>query len=348
MLNAWNLRGRAAALLALSALFAFAAAHPNIAGASAAPRPDRERPGAEPPRLILSGHPQVEQANLRVRCDGIRRRARCRVELSFELVAAGRATLESELSVGDRLEVDGEPSRGPVQVGRGRRIRVRLRMRRTLRWTQRNRRYLVAEPMLVRHALLGQAQDVVREGDHAPGPTLAGDYVLRGGVRVRSHVAGRVRVQLDGVPLPRRAAFLRATWPRVSLVLPDAPPTPRFVRHGGPVLGLGANTDGLLFRLGYELGIGEWLFVQAGVETDFRTRSVTVVTLEAALPSPLYLVPSLSAGAGVAVRGGDRRAAALRLMVGASMMMGAGVNAIVDLYPRSKAVEIRLMGRLSL
>ena len=87
-------------------------------------------------------------------------------------------------------------------------------------------------------------------------------------------------------------------------------------------------------------------FLQGLVETDFRESVALVLMLEAALISPLYIIPSLSAGAGFRVETRAGPQVALRFALGANLGMGMGLQATLDWDVRGRRATTALAGRL--
>lgn len=137
------------------------------------------------------------------------------------------------------------------------------------------------------------------------------------------------------------------------------------VRNGGPYLALGgtfyfgnAGAIDTVFRgrVGYEIGILDFLVIGASVETDFRNLVNVAVLLEAATWSMIF-PPGLSAGIGPifqlldngpgATTALGRHNAGLRLAAGA-IFYSVGFDATFDVFPADGHWEITLAGRAGL
>lgn len=127
------------------------------------------------------------------------------------------------------------------------------------------------------------------------------------------------------------------------------------IRNGGPFLALGGVVlapSGLILesifwaRLGYEVGILDWLIVSVAAETDFVDRFAVGAMLEAASPS-FGLPPSFSIGVGSAIRVLPQPTASLRLAAGLTIF-SVGFEALFDYFPSESGFTITLLGRAGL
>lgn len=138
------------------------------------------------------------------------------------------------------------------------------------------------------------------------------------------------------------------------------------VRHGGPYLALGGTfffgapeaATIVRGRLGYELGILDYLVLGASIETNFRDLANVAVLIEATTWS-MVVPPALSAGIGPIFQvldGGPRTPgtptishhdAGLRLAAGAGIY-SVGFDATFDVFPADGHWEITLAGRAGL
>lgn len=121
------------------------------------------------------------------------------------------------------------------------------------------------------------------------------------------------------------------------------------LRHGGPFLALGGTIDaGLWGRIGYEIGLGEWVLVSVAADTDFVDEAVIAPLVEIASYSVL-VGPSLSIGVGVPVRVAPDVRAGVRIEASATFYAIAFV-ASFDVFPDApfRPFEIHLLGRIGL
>jgi|GEM_PF-2002652 hypothetical protein len=127
------------------------------------------------------------------------------------------------------------------------------------------------------------------------------------------------------------------------------------IRHGGPFLALGgvalAPTGVALesifwARLGYEIGIVDFLVLSVSAETDFADRFAVGAMLEAASPS-FGIPPSFSVGIGTAIRALPQPTAGLRLSAGLTVY-SVGFEALFDYFPSEGGFTITLLGRAGL
>lgn len=121
------------------------------------------------------------------------------------------------------------------------------------------------------------------------------------------------------------------------------------LRHGGPFLALGATVGGeFRGRLGYEIGLGEWVLVSVAADTDFVREAVVAPLLEIASYSML-VAPSVSIGAGVPIRLAPYTRVGLRIEASATFFAVAFV-ASLDVYPDDVQYPwaVHLFGRVGL
>lgn len=309
-----------------------------------------------PPGMTVQGEVDVEDARVRVRCRTTRQRSRCVVTLSFVVHAREAAHVTLPAVVGGRVQVDGDEC-GPLGqcvlplVG-GERRRITVRTRRALRETRSEGLYLVAEAAWTRHALLGEFQHIHRGGAAEQLALFEGPgWNLRGSFRVDAPPARRLTVSLDGQRMPGTVEAQLSALPSTLTISLEAPrDTPRWLRRGGPLFMFGSTLGAqraFVARAGYEAGFGRHGFLQGVVETDFRDSLALVLMLEGALISPLYIIPSLSAGAGLRVETWARPHVALRFSLGANLGLGVGLQATLDWDVRGRGTTTALAGRLS-
>ena len=339
--------------LALGAALAVPAAVPSVTRARADFPPEPAPPlGA----ISVVGEADLDEVALDTRCRTARHRARCVVTLTFVVRSNDGAGLTFPPIHGARLDVDGhafgDEGGGALDLAPGEARRVRLRVRRTV-WEDRSEGlYLVAEAAFARHAALGEFQHIRRSDGSIRVPLFEGPGLhLRGSVRVASRVGRRVTVETDAGVMPELVAAQLSALPRhLDVTLEGPRETPRWLRRGGPVFMLGSTVGDqqrLVGRAGYEAGFGRHGFVQALVESDLQRSLALALVLEGALPAPLFLIPSLSAGAGLVVETRADPRVALRFSLGAMLGAGLGAQATLDWDPRGRRTTLALVGRLS-
>ena len=124
------------------------------------------------------------------------------------------------------------------------------------------------------------------------------------------------------------------------------------VRHGGPFLGLGGTVDqGIRFRVGYEIGWGEFVLTSISLDTDFQHQVVITPLVEIASWS-MIILPSMAIGVGVpiqAARGlmAPRSDVGIRFEASATLY-AIGVVADLDVWPADAGWQLSVLGRLGL
>jgi len=293
-------------------------------------------------------------------------RADCTVDARYTLTARTAATLRTRPGSLDRVRVDDQP--GTVwNVPEGDHVRVAVSS--TLR-LERTRHVRGAPwsyaPMIVRHPLFGDSQDITWRGGRGAVVLVGGPsvYVVTESVREgpeTSHVT--VALVADSTPRPVGADHEgpRSTGARLDqtltvwLTLRAPAPSRHAFRRGGPVLGLGTRLDGSdapdrpLLRLGYEASLYEYAFVSTSVETDLDSLYESLV-VDLASRNVAILVPSFRVGVGMVARQLGPRPAdfALRLRVGASLLIPLGGDVDFDYWPATQSWTVSLVGRLGL
>lgn len=126
-----------------------------------------------------------------------------------------------------------------------------------------------------------------------------------------------------------------------------------FLRHGGPFLALGGTVDaGFRGRLGYEVGLGEFVLVALGLDSDFEHQVIITPQVEIASWS-MVLIPSISLGLGVPIRVTENAfypsTAGIRIESSATFFSVAFV-ATLDIWPGDPMTpyQISLLGRVGL
>ena len=127
------------------------------------------------------------------------------------------------------------------------------------------------------------------------------------------------------------------------------------VYQGGPHVGVGGVvTKGSEFRMrfGYEIGAPDFLLHSVQVDTDFDDYVVVTPSTEFATPHILYIIPSLSLGAGVPIRVKPDTQVGVRAQ-GSINYFPVGFVTTVDIFPGAEdndphAVDVTLLARASL
>ncbi len=319
---------------------------PAGVSAMAAPRPPDPVAPENLPALSADAVVVVRDLELEVHCRTRRQAMRCRVRMRFEAYAPAGAVLD--LPVAAEWRVNDLAVSGAVEIPPGRAVEVHMARRFVVRERRGQGLYLIAEPMFVRHALFGEFHHTSR-GSGSEGMLLfrGSQWQLEGSATVHAARSRRAQIHVNDMPMPESVSARLSAMPRhIRLVLEAPRPTPRVLRRGGPVFMLGTGRDGLRARAGYEAGLGQFGFLQFLVESDFKRALGAAVMLEAALPSPLYLIPSLSAGIGLRVEARDDPHVALRFALGAGVV-GMQLVASLDWAPHRRRVEPALLGRIS-
>lgn len=281
------------------------------------------------PGVLVTGTAVADDVRVVVRCavDEIGpRTARCVVVAEARLRAVDAVELSLPDDEGAVVEVDGAAAQGPVTLAPGEIALVTLRFERTLAESVRDTDApWIFTPVRTRHMLLGESTSTRHEGDGAYGEPFVGS---------RLEVAGTPVLDAEGDVQVDLAAPLSLTLGLAARESSDA-----IVLHGGPYVGGGIwgpidddQSRGAL-RVGYELGITDWMILGVALETDFDSLAESIV-LEIASPELMIILPSLSAGIGVVVRElGPRDAdAALRIALG-YQIFAAGAYASFDYWP---------------
>ncbi len=186
----------------------------------------------------------------------------------------------------------------------------------------------------------------------------AGDPEIHVSIRHRSEndfeatgLAGRFAARREG-NVTTQSIVVRASSGqnlRFRLAFPEP-----FIHNGGPLIGLGTRLGRTEFRMrvGYELGLSNFMILGAVAETNFRDFLTAALTLEAATPVLAIIVPSLSFGAGPAVQFREDTPTRVggRAQIGISWPI-LGLSFPIDVYPRENSsgshVEGALVVRLS-
>ncbi|MBN2497145.1 MAG: hypothetical protein JXR96_21310 [Deltaproteobacteria bacterium] len=151
--------------------------------------------------------------------------------------------------------------------------------------------------------------------------------------------------------LDRKTGRLESRGAPPPLVTAELTPEPRRFHLGGPLLGLGASFEPgetrLLGRLGYEIAYPSYLLYALQLETDFDERLGLVPSIQAASPA-IFVLPSLSVGAGLPIRLLPEPQAGLRLQLGLQWPL-LGLLVSCDVYPGSSLdAEIGLAAAIAL
>ena len=341
--------------------------------ASAYPTPVAVRPAA-PSGVAVTGEATVRDARVSVRCEALvltETLATCRVEASFEVVTRAGATLTPAAQSRDTVRFNGATAVART-LPPGGSLRVTVSATRSLATSTRFRGGpWVISPSTVRHPFLGESADLDHRGGSAGVDLYVGERVaLEGTVALDRGVEPAVQVAAgegvstsdprpDAPPYPRTAAP-DADAPRVtvrhasvamSVDARDEAPGP--LRNGGPVLAFGmrgpidAQLTRGVFRVGWEVSLFEYGFVQAAMEMDGESLFESLV-VDVSTPEIAIMIPSLRLGAGVVARQLGPRPAdfALRLRVGGNVLP-MGFDADFDYWPAVSGWTLSFTGRIS-
>lgn len=119
------------------------------------------------------------------------------------------------------------------------------------------------------------------------------------------------------------------------------------VRHGGPHLALGGTFDqGFRGRIGYDMGLGEWMILSLSGDTDFAHQGVIAPLVEVASNS-LGPLPSAALGVGAPIQVAPYVLGGIRVEVSLTFIV-IGVVATLDYWPQESRAQLSILGRLSL
>lgn len=318
------------------------------------------------PQIVVEGSAVARNAEISIRCtrhDDVS--TQCRVTLRADLQAGesgarlcgGSCESPIPTALGFRIAVDGELQTRIASISPGRLVTVEISYDTELS-VARGWGTLVSQPALgLRHLLLGEswlwyasAAAVDVPAPLAPGLALEGGMVT---VEVTS--PERIRVRVDGAPLhTNRAQLAQLPRVRVSLLPPHGGQPEGPLANGGPAVVLGGRIQPgapgarFLLGVGYELGLFEYIVLAAWFETDFESISEALL-VEVALPSAIFVVPSLSVGIGIvgSELGPQHSEAALRIRLGAATW-AVGFVADLDYHPAYGAWTAMMAGRVGL
>lgn len=341
--------------------------------ASAYPNPVAARPAA-PSGVAVTGEATVRDARVSVRCEALvltETLATCRVEASFEVVTRAGATLTPAAQSRDTVRFNGA-SAVVRTLPPGGSVRVTVSATRDLATTSRlGSGPWVISPTIVRHPFLGEAAGEGHHGEFTSVALYVGENVtLEGSIALDANgdsvvqvAAGEDLTTYD--PRPNAPGYPRtveedADAPRVtvryatvSLGVPGRAAAPGPLRNGGPVLAFGmrgpidAQLTRGVFRVGWEVSLFEYGFVQAAMEMDGESLFESLV-VDVSTPEIAIIIPSLRLGVGVVARQLGPRPAdfALRLRVGASLLP-MGFDADFDYWPAVSGWTLSFTGRIS-
>ncbi|MFO0607152.1 MAG: hypothetical protein U0324_28580 [Polyangiales bacterium] len=338
---------------------------------AAAYAPPRDVPSRPPDALVaLSGRAVVRGAWARVRCDVLvltETFATCRVEARFDVAMPDGGSLTPNASPDDAIRFDGAPAQAQA-VPAGGTVRVTLTATRGLSTDTRWRGGpWVLSPLAARHPFFGEASDVAHTGGNAAVTLYAGEDVTQAGeVALDADGDGVVTVRADPfeAPFRRREAYTttvpdepparveRGASVSMSLGAREAPERSA-LRNGGPVLAFGMRgpvdreLSRGLYRVGWEVALFEYVFVQGALETDGDSLFESAV-VDVSSPELAVIVPSLRLGVGAVARQLGPRPAdgALRLRVGGNLLpMGFDVD--FDYWPAVTEWTLTVACRLS-
>ena len=283
------------------------------------------------------------RATVSARCDALvltETLATGRVEASYELITRVGATVAPAVGSPDTVRSN-RAAAAAHALPPGGSLRVTVSATRSLATTTRCRGGpWVISPAVVRHPFLGESADLGRQGDAASVCLYLGERVT---------LEGAITLDTDSDP----AVHVVADSRQVTLSVAAREDVTGPLCNGGPVFafGLRGPIDQPLsrgvYRVGWEVSLFEYGFVQAAMEMDgeslFESLAVDVATPEIAV-----MIPSLRLGVGLVARQLGPRPAdfALRLRVGASMLP-AGFDADFDDWPAVSGWTLSFTGRIS-
>lgn len=338
---------------------------------AAAYAPPHDVPSRPPDALVaVSGRAVVRGAWARVRCDALvltETFATCRVEARFDVAMPDGGSLSPHASPGDAIRFDGAPAQAR-SVPAGGAVRVTLTATRGLSTSSRWRGGpWVLSPLAARHPFFGEASDVAHTGGSAEVTLYAGEAVTPAGevtldadgdgiVTVRAgSIDASFRQSEEHTPVVRDeppARAERGASVSMSVGAREAPER-SVLRNGGPVLAFGMRgpvdreLSRGLYRVGWEVALFEYVFVQGALETDGDSLFESAV-VDVSSPELAVIVPSLRLGVGAVARQLGPRPAdgALRLRAGGNLLpMGFDVD--FDYWPAVAEWTLTVACRLS-
>lgn len=327
---------------------------PLSASAYALPQIVR-RPSA-PTGVTVTGEATVRDARVSVRCDTLvltETLATCRVEASYEVVTRAGATVAPAAASPDAVRFNGAPAAART-LPPGGSLRVTVSATRSLATSTRYRGGpWVISPAAVRHPFLGESADLDRQGDSAGVVLYVGERVaLEGTIALDAPPDPAVTVQA-GEDVSTYDPRVTVRYASVAMSVDARDDTTGPLQNGGPVFAFGLRgpvdqelTRGV-YRVGWEVSLFEYGFVQAAMEMDGESLFESLV-VDVATPEIVIMIPSLRLGAGLVARQLGPRPAdfALRLRVGASLLP-MGFDADFDYWPEVSGWTLTLTGRIS-
>jgi hypothetical protein len=343
-----------------------------LSASAYAPTPPA-RPSA-PSGVTVTGEASVRDARVSIRCDALvltETFATCRVEASYEVVTRAGATVAPAAASPDTVRFNGAAAAART-LPPGGSLRVTVSATRSLATSTRYRGGpWVISPAAVRHPFLGESADLDHQGDStgvvlyvgervALEGTIALDHVVEPAVHVAAGESVSTYDPRPDAPSYPRTAEQDADAPRVTvryasvaLSVSARDDTTGPLQNGGPVFAFGLRgpvdqelTRGV-YRVGWEVSLFEYGFVQAAMEMDGESLFESLV-VDVATPEIAIMIPSLRLGAGVVARQLGPRPAdfALRLRVGASLLP-MGFDADFDYWPEVSGWTLSFTGRIS-
>jgi len=325
---------------------------PARAFAAAMPPPAQAAPM---PGIVVTGRASLTGVRLGIHCARTNfadDSSICHVEVLATLRAI--EAVEIRVPEGAVTTIAGDPVSGFVALEPDQTVALGFSFDRDLSVSTRD----VEGPWLLwapraRHLLLGQSSDVQYSGDGVGGELFGGaDLAIEGAIHVEAAL-GPVHARIGDVAVD---GSMDVTDPRGAISLDiDAPDDePQVLQNGGPYLGGGImgsldDDDGRgAMRVGYEIGLADWVLVGVGIETDFDSLLESVL-VEIATPELAILIPSISAGIGIVARQlGPRDAdAALRFALGYQVVC-FGAYADFDYWPAIGEWTLAAGGRISI
>lgn len=353
---------RCALLLAFTASLTLT---PSLALASAAPWPViREQDPM--PTIAVEGDLQVTRGQITISCglgEFVDVWATCTIEASLRVSTDAGARLTREplptaasssepdrmphvTVIADRHPEDevllgGRPFVGTLALAPGMTRTLTVRATRELGARFQTNDYLLFSAPITRHLFLSESHAYRFEGERREAQLLRGDFTITGPVQLDARNTTGIEVKLGEHRVSGVHALPLGAEPIAFSLDLD-----RERDHDGPVASGGLAIHGAmrenldvedegraLVALEYAFIIEEFVFVSAGLATDFQSAFQSLV-VEVATPDLIFMIPSLSAGLGVVVRElGDRPTdAAFRARFSASWPV-LGVNVDLDYWP---------------
>jgi hypothetical protein len=311
--------------------------------------------GVTPPAALELGTGVVQNRHLSVRCAAP---DACRLMLDFDVVATS-ATEIHVYGADNVVEIDGRAVR-ERRLAAGESAHVHIEAERDLRprYHDDNPFFMMADALWARHVVLGQRSTRLTTARYdAAGLRWEPFYgaAISGPIVVDAAMGAQTRLSIDGREITGSVELADGRAIDLSMQAPSSP-SHEWVRSGGPVLALGAylgpEETRFAARLGYELGITDWMIVSGAIESDFMRQATLSLMLEGATPNMLFFivlgVVSVSAGIGAVLELSPDGARGAVRFVSSIQAAPAGVQITADYYPEGDEVILSVMGRVSI